>query len=99
MNAGLFVCSLALSAILTAATAQASPVTYQKEAITENNLPVFYPQLKKQMTYQSSWLAGRYTDFALWKSDTRKIFRQALLTPDSTIAFSAEKIDQQDRGR
>ncbi|MFA3780275.1 dienelactone hydrolase family protein [Yersinia sp. 1652 StPb PI] len=99
MNAGLFVCSLALSAILTAATAQASPVTYQKEAITENNLPVFYPQLKKQMTYQSSWLAGRYTDFAQWKSDTRKIFRQALLTPDSTIAFSAEKIDQQDRGR
>lgn len=99
MNAGLFVCSLALSAILTAATVQASPVTYQKEAITENNLPVFYPQLKKQMTYQSSWLAGRYTDFALWKSDTRKIFRQALLTPDSTIAFSAEKIDQQDRGR
>ncbi|WP_193588432.1 dienelactone hydrolase family protein [Yersinia hibernica] len=50
------------------------------------------------MTYQSSWLAGKYTDFALWKSDTKKILRQALLTPDSTIGFFAEKIDQQDRG-
>lgn len=58
MNAGLFVCSLALSAILTAATAQASPVTYQKEAITENNLPVFYPQLKKTDDL-SKFMAGR----------------------------------------
>lgn len=98
MNAGLFVRTLALSAMLAVTAVQASSVTHQKEAITENNLPVFYPQLKKQMTYQSSWLAGKYTDFALWKSDTRKIFRQALLTPDSTIAFAAERIDQQDRG-
>ncbi|HEC1652309.1 TPA: dienelactone hydrolase family protein [Yersinia enterocolitica] len=50
------------------------------------------------MTYQSSWLAGQYTDFTQWKSDSRKILRQALLTPDSTIAFAAEKLDQQDRG-
>ncbi len=98
MNAGLFVYTAILATTLTCTAVQASPVTYQKAAITESNLPVFYPQLKKQMTYQSSWLAGKYTDFALWKSDTRKILRQALLTPDSTIAFSAEKIDQQERG-
>ncbi|CFQ55794.1 putative hydrolase [Yersinia aleksiciae] len=47
MNAGLFVRTFALSAILAATTVQASSVTHQKEAITENNLPVFYPQLKK----------------------------------------------------
>ncbi|PCN63321.1 hypothetical protein A8V49_21625, partial [Yersinia pestis] len=44
------------------------PCGIPKEAITENNLPVFYPQLKQQMNYQSSWLAGKYTDFALWRS-------------------------------
>ncbi|AHM76176.1 hydrolase [Yersinia hibernica] len=98
MNAGLFAYTAILVAALSCTTAQSSPVTYQKVAITENNLPVFYPQLKQQMTYQSSWLAGKYTDFALWKSDTKKILRQALLTPDSTIGFFAEKIDQQDRG-
>lgn len=98
MNAGRFAYTAVLVAMLSCTAVQASSVTYQKEAITENNLPVFYPQLKQQMTYQSSWLAGKYTDFALWKSDTRKILRQALLTPDSTIAFSAENLDQQDRG-
>ncbi|CNH41548.1 putative hydrolase [Yersinia massiliensis] len=98
MNASLFLRSATLSTLLAITAVQASSVTYQKEGITENNLPVFYPQLKRQMTYQSSWLAGKYTDFALWKSDSRKILRQALLTPDSTIAFAAEKLDQQDRG-
>ncbi|VEB11247.1 putative hydrolase [Yersinia pseudotuberculosis] len=98
MNGAAFVSSMILAVIFTTTTVQASPVAYQKEAITENNLPVFYPQLKQQMNYQSSWLAGKYTDFALWRSDTRKILRQALLTPNSTITFSAEKIEQQDRG-
>lgn len=98
MNASLFLRSATLSALLAITAVQASSVTYQKEGITENNLPVFYPQLKKQMTYQSSWLAGQYTDFTQWKSDSRKILRQALLTPDSTIAFAAEKLDQQYRG-
>ncbi|WP_145494699.1 dienelactone hydrolase family protein [Yersinia massiliensis] len=98
MNASLFLRSVTLSTLLAVTAVQASSVTYQKEGITENNLPVFYPQLKKQMTYQSSWLAGKYTDFTQWKSDSRKILRQALLTPDSTIAFAAEKLDQQDRG-
>ncbi|WP_145513691.1 dienelactone hydrolase family protein [Yersinia massiliensis] len=98
MNASLFLRSATLSTLLAITAVQASSVTYQKEGITENNLPVFYPQLKKQMTYQSSWFAGKYTDFTQWKSDSRKILRQALLTPDSTIAFAAEKLDQQDRG-
>ncbi|KAA5808673.1 hydrolase, partial [Yersinia pestis] len=68
MNGAAFVSSMILAVIFTTATVQASPVAYQKEAITENNLPVFYPQLKQQMNYQSSWLAGKYTDFALWRS-------------------------------
>ena len=85
MNAGLFVYTAILATTLTCTAVQASPVTYQKVAITESNLPVFYPQLKKQMTYQSSWLAGKYNDFALWKSDTRKILRQALLTPTQQL--------------
>ncbi len=67
MNGAAFVSSMILAVIFTTATVQASPVAYQKEAITENNLPVFYPQLKQQMNYQSSWLAGKYTDFALWR--------------------------------
>lgn len=98
MNVGSFTFTAVLVAMLSCVTTEASTVTYQKTAITENNLPVFYPQLKEKMTYQDSWLAGKYTDFALWKNNTRKIVRQALLTPDSTIAFSAQKIEQQDRG-
>ncbi|MCF2961731.1 hydrolase, partial [Yersinia pestis subsp. pestis] len=73
MNGAAFVSSMILAVIFTTATVQASPVAYQKEAITENNLPVFYPQLKQQMNYQSSWLAGKYTDFALWRSCQRRM--------------------------
>lgn len=98
MNIGFFACTAVMMAMLTCTAAQASTDNYQKTAVTEDNLPVFYPQLKKKMTYQDSWLAGKYTDFALWKRNTKKILRQALLTPDSTIAFAAKTLEQQDRG-
>ncbi|CFQ67177.1 putative hydrolase [Yersinia similis] len=41
MNGAAFISSMLLGVIFTATTVQASPVAYQKEAITENNLPVF----------------------------------------------------------
>ncbi|MEA9389742.1 alpha/beta fold hydrolase [Acerihabitans sp. TG2] len=98
MTSGIFTRTLVLAVMLTSGALQASPATYQTSAITSDNLPVFYPQLKQQMTFQDSWLAGKYHDFSVWRTQTRKILRQALLTPDSTIAFAAETLDQQDRG-
>lgn len=47
MNTSLFLRSATLSALLAITAVEASSVTYQKEGITENNLPVFYSQFKK----------------------------------------------------
>src|SRR5476649_23545 len=98
MRSGILIRTIALAVILTSGFLQASSLAYQKEALTSDALPVFYPQLKQQMTFQDSWLAGKYRDFSLWRTHTRHVLRQALLTPDSTIAFSPQPLEQRDQG-
>lgn len=67
-------------------------------AVTDEGLPSFYTQLKRQMTYPGSWLSGNDTDFTLWKSGARQRLRTSLLTPDATKAFVPQTCERQDRG-
>lgn len=71
---------------------------WQRQGITEGNLPASWQQMKSQMQYPDSWLSGRYTDFKQWQQHARQEFRQSLLTPDSTKPFDAKKIASEDRG-
>ena len=84
-------------AMLTAVQANAAD-DWQRQGITEGNLPVSWQQMKSQMQYPDSWLSGRYTDFKQWQQHARQEFRQSLLTPDSTKSFDAKQIASEDRG-
>lgn len=84
-------------AMLTAVQANAAD-DWQRQGITEGNLPVSWQQMKSQMQYPDSWLSGRYTDFKQWQQHARQEFRQSLLTPDSTKPFDAKQIASEDRG-
>ncbi|MDX6916617.1 alpha/beta fold hydrolase [Pectobacterium carotovorum] len=92
-----------LAALLTSPSLMANdmnptiqPATDQ--AVTDEGLPSFYPQLKQQMTYSDSWLSGNFTDFSQWQSQSRKTLRALLLTPDSTKDFVPQAMEKQDRG-
>lgn len=87
-----------LAACLLSASAMASDLTYQTSAVTDDGLPVFYPQLKQKMTYPDSWLSGNFKDFAAWKTEARKTLRAMLLTPESHAAFAPATLDSDDRG-
>lgn len=84
-------------AMLTAVQANAAD-DWQRQGITEGNLPVSWQQMKSQMQYPDSWLSGRYTEFKQWQQHARQEFRQSLLTPDSTKPFDAKQIASEDRG-
>ncbi|MFM2483116.1 alpha/beta fold hydrolase [Celerinatantimonas sp. YJH-8] len=80
------------------ALAHAASRDYQTEGLTSDALPVYYQQLKAQMTYDDSWLSGHFHNFHLWQVMARHKLRAALLTPDSHRAFEPEVIDVEDRG-
>lgn len=84
-------------AMLTAVQANAAD-DWQRQGITEGNLPASWQQMKSQMQYPDSWLSGHYTDFKQWQQHARQEFRQSLLTPDSTKPFDAKIIASEDRG-
>ncbi|PWC21902.1 hydrolase [Brenneria roseae subsp. roseae] len=87
-----------LAMLLPSTSLMANDMNAHTPAITDEGLPSFYPQLKRQMTYPDSWLSGNYTDFGLWKSEARQTLRALLLTPDATQDFAPQTLEQQDRG-
>lgn len=88
---------LFMLAMLTAAQANAAD-NWQRQGIVEGNLPASWQQMKSQMQYPDSWLSGHYADFKTWQQHARHLFRQSLLTPESTKPFDAQNIAYEDRG-
>lgn len=74
------------------------PFTTSMSHIINNNMPQNFPELKKAMTYQYSWLSGNYTNFNQWKIETQQFFRQHLLVDNAVNDFNYEVLDQKDRG-
>ncbi|MFS2222946.1 dienelactone hydrolase family protein [Pantoea sp. B65] len=91
-------CTSLLAVCLFSASVIAHDMTYQTSAVTADGLPVFYPELKQQLTYPDSWLSGNFNNFAAWKIAARQKLRAMLLTPDSQRAFAPATIDSEDRG-
>ena len=87
-------CAALMAACFCGASAMANDMTYQTSAVTEEGLPVFYPELKQQLTYPGSWLSGNVKDFAVWKTEARQKLRTMLLTPDSHRDFAPATIER-----
>ncbi len=90
-------CAALMAACFCGASAMANDMTYQTSAVTEEGLPVFYPELKQQLTYPGSWLSGNVKDFAVWKTEARQKLRTMLLTPDSHRDFAPATIEREAR--
>ena len=88
---------LFMLAMLTAAQSYAAD-DWQRQGIVEGNLPASWQQMKTQMNYPDSWLSGHFPDFKNWQQHARQTFRHALLTPNATRPFDAQKIASEDRG-
>lgn len=70
----------------------------ENSGIIYNNMPVNFTELKKQMTYDLSWLSGNYSDFDQWKKIAKNFFRNSLLVDDAKSDIKYEVLDQIDRG-
>ncbi|MCW2487143.1 alpha/beta fold hydrolase [Candidatus Symbiopectobacterium sp. NZEC127] len=90
-------CAALMAACFCSASAMANDMTYQTSAVTEEGLPVFYPELKQQLTYSGSWLSGNEKDFAAWKIEARQKLRAMLLTPDSHRDFAPATLEREER--
>ncbi len=87
---------LALYGLIT--SVMANEMTYQTSAVTDDGLPVFYPELKQQLRYTDSWLSGNVKDFSAWKTQARQTLRAMLLTPDSQRDFAPATVASEERG-
>jgi len=89
-------------AILIAGAALAQPVflpdtSFQRIGVTAD-LPVFYAEIKRGLTFPDSWLSGAYSDFDAWRSQTRQLVFDHLLTEPPRASFQPVTIAEEDRG-
>lgn len=63
-----------------------------------DRLPVFYKKLTSRIDYPLSWLNGRHSDFATWRTMARKKVMESLLAAPPPVPFQAEIVAEQDRG-
>jgi dienelactone hydrolase len=78
-------------------SAQSSPEQFQSPAV-KDNLPVFYQQLKDQLTFPLSYSSQKPKDFNAWKKTARAKVMELLCQPSDKSAFNPKIIDEQDRG-
>ncbi len=72
--------------------------SYQTTGLTADQLPVFYEQLKRKLTFPLSWTSGKYPDFQEWRQTARaKVLELIRYAPDAT-PFNPVVLDEVDRG-
>ena len=89
-------------AILIAGAALAQPVflpdtSFQRIGVTAD-LPVFYAEIKRGLNFPCSWLSGAYSDFTGWRSQTRQLVFDHLLTEPPRASFQPVTLAVEDRG-
>lgn len=84
---------LLLSAWLTA-SAQTDSTAYE----VTGNMPVFYQQMKQQLTYPLAWGKAEEKDFAKWKAQARHVLAECMqnLQP-APKAYAMEVTDREQR--
>ena len=71
---------------------------YQKLGV-EKNLPVFYENVKKRLSFPFSWLSGNYSDFEQWKTEACNCVLKSLLSKPSKAEYNTIVLDIEDRGK
>ncbi len=72
--------------------------SYQTAGLTTDQLPVFYEQLKRKLTFPLSWTSGKYPDFQEWRQTARaKVLELIHHEPDAT-PFNPVVLEEVDRG-
>ena len=79
---------------LSTASAQTDSVAYE----VTSNMPVFYQQMKQQLTYPLAWGKAEEKDFAKWKAQARHVLAECIqnLQP-APKAYAMEVTDREQR--
>lgn len=79
---------------LSTASAQTDSVAYE----VTGNMPVFYQQMKQQLTYPLAWGKAEEKDFAKWKAQARHVLAECMqnLQP-APKAYAMEVTDREQR--
>ena len=79
---------------LSTASAQTDSVAYE----VTGNMPVFYQQMKQQLTYPLAWGKAEEKDFAKWKAQARHVLAECIqnLQP-APKAYAMEVTDREQR--
>ena len=79
---------------LSTASAQTNSAAYE----VTGNMPVFYQQMKQQLTYPLAWGKAEEKDFAKWKAQARHVLAECMqnLQP-APKAYAMEVTDREQR--
>lgn len=79
----------------------AAPVTttgFESPGIVTGNLPVFFENLKADLTYPLAWGNSRIRNFADWRRAARAKVDELLFCPPDHTPFAPEVLAERDRG-
>lgn len=78
-------------------TAQGTQAQQPESYGTQNDMPLFYQQLKNGLTFPWAWQNNKTMDFAQWKYAARQAVLQTLQTPPPATEWNMEVIAEEQR--
>ncbi len=64
---------------------------------TQNDMPLFYQQMKKNLTYPMAWGNSSIKDFGQWRQEARKTLLDCMQPAPPATAFEEKIIDKEPR--
>ena len=68
--------------------------SFESPAVVEGNLPVFFAQLREELTFPLAWGTSRIRDFRRWKRAARTKVEELLWQPPDVTPFDPEIVDE-----
>ncbi|GAB3430458.1 hypothetical protein [Flindersiella endophytica] len=69
--------------------------SFESPAVVEGNLPVFFEQLKDELTFPLAWGTSPERDFRRWRGQARAKVEELLWQPVDRSPFDVEIDDEQ----
>lgn len=73
-------------------------IVYESPSVIDGNLPVFFEQLKTELTYPLAWGKSSVRNFQKWKATAREKVETLLCQPEDDTPFDPTVVDEQDAG-
>lgn len=64
---------------------------------TQNDMPLFYQQMKKNLTYPMAWGNSSIRDFGKWRQEARQVLLDCMQPAPPVTPFEGKKIDKESR--